>query len=178
MNDLDTARRVLSALNAAGYSAVIAGGAARDIHLGRVPKDYDIVVLGNYDLGDICYVLDGLTFDVTPFGEGASMAGEAPLNLEWVVKAIVSGTSVDVIKQKELPTNPIQVVEGFDCTLNMAWVDCLGVVAVHPRFPLPGQVVEMLPLCDYPAARAAYLSQKFPEYIWPPIKQGTQCAVA
>lgn len=176
MNALEVAKLAVRTLQSHAIPAVIAGGAARDIHLNRVPKDYDIVVLCNCDMGDVLDALDVVSNDLTAFGDGASMtAADHALNLDWVVKCSILGVSVDVIKQPRLPTTPEQVVEGFDCTLNMVWLDDAGVPVLHPRFPQPGGTVEMLELCDFPEARAAYLSKKFPEYIWP---MEIKCAVA
>lgn len=39
----EAARRILTALNGAGYEAYIVGGAVRDILMKRRPHDYDIV---------------------------------------------------------------------------------------------------------------------------------------
>lgn len=35
-------KKILSALNAAGYEAYLVGGAVRDLLLGKSPDDYDI----------------------------------------------------------------------------------------------------------------------------------------
>jgi len=168
MRTLADAQAVLDVLRDSGYAAVIAGGAARDTHLGRTPKDYDIIVLGNPLMYDVLASLDYIhEAHIELFGDGCSMPGVA-VNLEWVAKVTLHGTVIDVIKQVQYAATPEQAVEGFDCTLNMAWFSGDRVV-LHDRFPHKGDAVELLPLCDNPKVRVAYLSNKFPEFIWPVI---------
>lgn len=171
MKAYDYAKQVVDLLRDAGFSCVIAGGSARDTALGREPKDYDILVMGDTDCSEGIYELLMVhEFDVVTYGideDNYTAAGEdTPPHLLWVIKT-ANVIDLDIIQQRRLPTTPEQVVEGFDVSLNMAWFDDAGDVVKHTEFPEPGGVITVLRDCDVPPARVAYLSQKFPGYIWP-----------
>ena len=44
-------KKILSALNAAGYEAYLVGGAVRDLLLGKSPDDYDITTNALPEIG-------------------------------------------------------------------------------------------------------------------------------
>lgn len=153
-------------------NTVIAGGAARDILHCRVPKDYDLIVLGDWDSLQLQDNIEaaakslGLTSEA--YGEGVS-SSESP-HISLVVKV---GCEVDVIQQVYAPQCPEDVVANFDCTLNQVWLDGeSGLPLTLPNYPKRGELVCMLPKCDDPANRSMYLSAKYPEYQWPypPLK--------
>lgn len=182
---LQSALHVVHALEEAGFTAIVAGGAARDIHHGVAPKDWDIILISECEVQEVYDALFLLDEDAEPFGDGASMtATDDPRNLDFVIKLRYMGADMDVIRQASFPETPEAAVEAFDCSLNMAWVGPSGDVVLHKDYPEPGGLVKMLPLCDYPASRARYLSAKFPEYQWPTFetleqicsRMGTQCA--
>lgn len=164
---------VLEMLRDAGYKAYVMGGAARDLHHMRTPKDYDIIILADADVDSVAGALDMCTGDVVPFGEGTSMrsvedSAKHSSHLDFVVKLTHGGVDIDVIKYVEDFDTPEQAVEHFDLTINMAWLDEGGRVALHNRFPLAdGDKVELLPLVDYPHQRVRYFMEKYPRYLYP-----------
>jgi hypothetical protein len=172
---LQTALSIADALRRVGIPCVIAGGAARDIYHGREPKDYDIVVLDDLDVSEVLRQIvediPGQFRDLEYFGEGTSMRDCEDANLDWVVKFTRDGTEFDLIQFRSLPSTPQEVVEAFDCTLNMAWLDDEGAVQTHDLFPLPGGRVRLRPLCDYPAERVNYLRGKYEDYEWPDVHE-------
>jgi hypothetical protein len=167
------AMEVLQHLSHCGITAVIAGGSVRDTYHGKVPKDYDICVLGDHSIEDAITTLDdcsGVT-GIEPFGDGASMADSADANLDWVIKFVCRGVHFDLIQFASLPSTPTELVESFDCTLNMAWLAEDGEVILHDDYPEPFGKVHILPLCDFPVARVLYLSEKYPQYQWPTAEE-------
>ncbi len=170
---LEAAQQVLAILRGSGWRAVIAGGSARDHYLGRTPKDYDIVMLGDNHGGDIAYELQAHEFDVSVYGlvsnEYTRDEGDPPSHLDWVIKVENYGTKIDIIQQSAHPESPTEAVEAFDVSLNMAWFNDAGHVVCHPDFPMTGGVVKVLRLCDVPHKRIPYLAAKFPQYKWPEV---------
>lgn len=167
------AMEVLAHLDHCGITAVIAGGSARDSYHGVTPKDYDICVLGDHTIDDAIAALDdcGHVTDIEPFGDGASMSANENRNLDWVIKFVRLGVHFDLIQFASLPLTPTELVESFDCTLNMAWIAEDGEVILHDDYPKPFGKVEFMPLCDFPLARMRYLSQKYPQYQWPSAEE-------
>lgn len=157
-------REVLAVLAEHGVDAVCCGGAARDTKHGRVPKDYDIVILGDdkhlYD--KVLHALRCTRLTLIEFNNKAEYAS-AP-SLEFVIKA---GPYIDVLAFSEAADTPTELVEGLDCTLNMAWFNENWEVEVHRLYPFPGDMVAMLPNCDDPVNRSYYLGRKYLEYQWP-----------
>lgn len=152
-----------------GINTVLAGGAVRDIIHGSIPKDYDLIVLGP---GDIQVASDAsllLARSVIPFHYSASFVqGALPGKLDWVLKAYIADIEVDIIRHNREYSSAKDAVEGFDCTLNMAWYDSTSDVVVrHPRYPEYGGRVFLTEYCDDPERRTKYLSAKYPEYQWP-----------
>lgn len=108
----------------AGYRAVVAGGAARDLLHGLVPKDWDIWV---YDVsGELnpraeVGVVNDLVFD----GDGALSESypDAESVVDWVLQFDEAGVAIDVCKLRPAVRGAADVVLYFDCTLNTAWLD-------------------------------------------------------
>lgn len=168
LKDVQVALALVDQLNQWNIHSVVAGGAARDILHDRVPKDYDLVVMDNYELVEVVVALEqiGATC-VEPFGHEASMAACDDDKLDWVVKFRYKDVPFDIIQHARLPSDPQEVMEAFDCTLNMVYLNDEGAPVKHPDFPEPGGRVEIRPLCDLPQQRVRYLSQKYPQYQWP-----------
>lgn len=144
-----------------GYNVVCAGGAARDTLHGVRPKDYDFVVMVG---GEMAFEAGQESpYFVQAFVENYNDMPSSAIS--WVLKYDFDGLQVDLIKYIDPLTTPEEVVEHFDCTLNMVWFDSNGIVRQHARYPkFKDEPVYMLPLCDNVDARMAYLSQKYPQY--------------
>lgn len=170
---------VLGLLRDDGYAAYVVGGAARDLHHGREPKDYDILILAEAEIEDVIEVLlerDDIISAMVAFGDGASMAPaeEAPRahsRLDWVLKLAVSGVDIDVLKYTDDFETPQEAVENFDLSLNMAWVDLNGRIQLHPEYPARGELVRLLPRIDFPLVRVPYMAAKYPQYIYPTVSE-------
>lgn len=175
---------VLDVLKLAGYDGVIAGGAVRDTFLGREPKDFDIVLYGAnsaesvaatiekyfvwYSAIEVCSAEDYILGEE----KGANSPSQVTTQLTWVIKLHLDGVEIDILEFASQPYSPVSVVEGFDCTLNMAWFSDTGEPELHSMFPnKPGDRVYILPTCDYPIQRTAYLKAKFPEYVFPTAEE-------
>lgn len=172
MNTLEVALSVADQLRRAGIACVIAGGAARDTYHSREPKDYDIVVLDDYDVEESLRVIDEDvkgTRNLDFFGPGSSMRDCEDVNLDWVIKFEVDGVSFDLIQFSNHPNTPIEAVESFDCTLNMVWINEHGGVETHCLFPAPGDKIILTDRCDHPARRVEYLRSKYPDFEWPDV---------
>lgn len=163
------AMRVVRILDENGIDAMIAGGAVRDMLHGKEPKDFDVVVLGQVSLEEASLALEPL--ERQEFGEGASCTTNeagASRHIDWVIKVFGQYTTLDIIQQSCHPTTAEEAVEAFDCTLNMVWLcpESFDIMK-HIMYPKLGELIQMLPKCDFPEARSQYLSMKYPQYQWP-----------
>lgn len=173
-NDLKAVFLVQEALLEIGIQTVLAGGAVRDIIHGNQPKDYDLVCLGyEDDVMDVINLLVDKPFvDVLKvYGDGEYVADNDDENLAWVLKLNVLGTSIDIIQYADRLETPKEVVESFDCTLNMCWLPPmhfnLNDIVKHPSFPKQiGDKVLMLPLANNPKQRRDYIQRKYPQYVY------------
>lgn len=173
-NDLKAVFLVQEALLEIGIQTVLAGGAVRDIIHGNQPKDYDLICLGYEDnISEVAgHLVDKPYVEwMEPFGEGASMKENTDDNLAWVVKLGVLGTPIDLIQYADNLGTPEEVVESFDCTLNMCWLPSmhfnLNDIVKHPSFPKHiGDKVLMLPLAHNPKQRRDYIQRKYPQYLY------------
>mgnify|MGYP003656144543 CR=1 FL=1 len=111
-----------------GLDLCIAGGAIRDIHHDRVPKDIDIEVLnfgdsryslGNDDLTLLCDELENIgACHVELY---SNYNGEAAANLDFLIKFKWQGTDFDLILQTSRPTTPKEAVANYDMSLNQVF---------------------------------------------------------
>lgn len=157
------AYEIQSELRKWGIRSVICGGAVRDILHGRVPKDVDIVILGDHDPERVRLAAERAfeRAETPPASHAASEVGDPVLCL------VVQADGVDVIMQSTAPHTPEDVVESFDCTLNMCWIDPdSGMLLKHDEYPAPFGRVRMLSTCRDPLKRAEYLRGKCPGYVW------------
>jgi len=113
---------------------VVAGGAVRDIVLGRIPKDYDVFIFGLEDFHHIIKI-KGI-FDRIPTETENPFASKYPSMFE-VYNTTLSGNPVQIIwnpnylgtgskswwsRYSDTLTGE-EVVGGFDFTINMMYVD-------------------------------------------------------
>lgn len=128
MNVPDSIKKLHSILWDAGLSTVLAGGACRDLVCNRVPKDYDLTVLGTGWL-----YIDGLV-NLT-----ATIPGTGPLVLKQatgysdnhrvgeVWEFTYEGLLVNVIFPNLSGDGawhtPQDVLDHFDTSLNLVWFD-------------------------------------------------------
>lgn len=162
----NTIKEVIERLAKLGITAVAAGGCARDILHGRVPKDIDICILSDAPDESI----DDIEAEFGQCDVFTKYNGETDGRIRFVIKTLVNDTEVDIIQYDTYRVGTISTgerqVECFDCTLNMAWIDSTGEVQTHSQYPKPNGKVAMLKLCDFPKARLTYMSEKYPEYDW------------
>jgi hypothetical protein len=170
--ELHNALALVASMSRHGIDAVVAGGAARDTHLGLEPKDYDIIVLGSDDYAEaVAELLCDQDIQFTTYGVNEYSGGPAASHLNWVIKAHTPLGTIDIIQQRSRPGSPRAAVECFDVSLNMAWFSPDGTVVLHTDFPQPGGEVKILRTCDFPAARIPYLASKHPGYVWPTFSE-------
>lgn len=157
-NDFPAAASVLAVVRQyVGGNAYIAGGAARDIHLNRKPKDWDIFVpCKREDVGGIVDKLNahwgkgvfgkpahsyggsksahGYAGDKSAHGYGGgSYGGRMREEVLCVLKSTCG--SVDIVfVDARFGTRPQDVVAKFDSSLALCWLDDLGQVQGLPLF--------------------------------------------
>lgn len=126
--------------------ACIAGGAARDIHLNRKPKDWDIFVPCKRE--DVQYLVDKLNAHwgkgvfrkpVHRYDKGDAYAqahGYSGGMREEVLSVLKSTCgSVDIVfVDSRFGKRPQDVVAKFDSSLALCWLDGLGHVCGLPLF--------------------------------------------
>lgn len=179
---LEVAHEVIQSLNLIG-TLVIAGGAARDTILGRVPKDFDLVVIqGSAECERVEELLEHAVNVIRRKLPEATDIEQYPTyrdiqgHIAYVVKFSYKGFDFDVIEYMEYMESPEEQCEYFDTTLNMAYFtyetsesDRLVPVA-HPRFiqTLRTGKVEVLDSIDNDVdKRLKYLQSKYPEFEYP-----------
>lgn len=154
------AKGLLWALRCYKIEACVAGGYARDLLLGRTPKDMDVLILSEIDADTMISVMRLMGLEPTfCSGEASETATD---RLDWVVQA----EGIDFIKYIDAPKFPEEHVELFDCTLNHVWIDNGAETQIHtgPLFTGLGRVQYVVEdLIDNCEDRLKYLMQKFPE---------------
>jgi len=121
---------LITRLSDADLHCVVTGGFVRDHIHGLPPKDIDIVVLDSSLYDDAEQLAQklrdaGIHVEQTLVGEG-SEGHESAIDrsdLCLVIKGEFLGYAVDVIKFTYPCATPLEVVAGFDCTLNQCWFD-------------------------------------------------------
>lgn len=114
----------LQKLRDAGYRAVVAGGAARDLLHGLVPKDWDIWVYdvsGELNQRAAVGEVNALVF--AGDGDMSESYSDAESVVDWVLQFDGAGVAIDVCKLRPEVRGVADVVMYFDCTLNTAWLD-------------------------------------------------------
>ena len=127
MNIPPEAIELLKELKENGITAYIAGGALRDWHMGNEPKDLDIWFFKDVD-------------DSYP----PALGGEKPkrymalqgytgaLGISSIYKGNFKGYDYDQIQYNSAGIH--ECVAGFDCPVNMAFMDYTGKVTKTPEF--------------------------------------------
>lgn len=157
---------VLQKLRDAGYRAVVAGGAARDLLHGLVPKDWDIWV---YDVSgeasqraEVREVNDAVFAGNCDISESYS---DAESVVDWVLQFDGAGVSIDVCKLRPAVRGAADVVLYFDCTLNAVWLD---ENTAHPTkshlYPEYGGTVLPLPYVRNWEKRKAKLTPRYSKW--------------
>ena len=124
-------------INYIGKHGVVAGGAVRDVVLGRVPKDYDVFIFGMDDFMGI--IKKKGIFDKKPQKTERPFASRYPVMFE-VYNTTLSKHPVQIIWNPRYTSEGStswwgrhfdlrqavtgeEVVSGFDFTINMMYVD-------------------------------------------------------
>lgn len=166
---------VLEALRKAGYEAYVAGGAARDLHYGRVPKDWDIVLIGPSADIDLVDRLASKAFGSVPNERhtnddymGESMDGL----LEFVLQYSEAGLAIDILQYGDEPETIEDQLRMFDCNLSYFWIDTTGEVRYLPdAHTISRDVAEETVEFAFGTVRAKerrdHLMAKFPGIVFP-----------
>lgn len=166
---------VLDMLRKVGYEAYVAGGAARDLHYGRVPKDWDIVLIGPSADIDLVDLLVAKAFGSVPNERhtnddymGESMDGR----LEFVLQYAEAGLAIDILQYSDEPKTIEDQLRMFDCNLSYFWVDTTGEVRYLPdAHTISAHVKGEVVVFDIGTVRAKerrdHLASKFPGFTFP-----------
>lgn len=184
-NDFPAAASVLAVVRQyVGGNAYIAGGAARDIHLNRKPKDWDIFVpCKREDVGGIVDKLNahwgkgvfrkpahsyGGSKSAHGYGGDKSAHGYGGRMREEVLSVLKSTCgSVDIVfVDARFGTRAEDVVSKFDSSLALCWLDDLGKVEGLPLFwySIEARVNIMLPGNCGDGRHFARTAKKLPQF--------------
>lgn len=157
---------------------MVAGGAARDLFFGVVPKDVDIFVLntGPIEEGDTLEdVTSGIAYTLTSLGASDiavcnSYREKSQRYLDYVVKFVYKGVSFDLICYPENYQDECMIaqVEAFDANINAIYLDPLtGAFSLTEYFAdlLRTGTIKNLRGCNGSVPeRLQYLQSKYPQY--------------
>lgn len=166
---MDSMQRATSFMqNLHGFSVVVAGGCARDLMLGEVPRDYDLWVVDDTDVSEALGIVQEALLEhrikYDEFVEVPEVCAEdygsvEDADIEWVIKVKIEETEIDVIKvvrPSGESVTPAQIVSTFDYPINQFWVAREGVVGIgHVHF-------NQHPLRALQPNRVEYMQRKFP----------------
>lgn len=168
---------VLAVLRKAGYEAYVAGGAARDLHYGRTPADWDIVLIGA--VADV----DAVHSKVYPLFSDFHCASSRHVNddylgeggderLEFVLQYSMPGVAIDILQYLEGPESIEDQLRMFDCNLSFFWIEDTGEVRYLPDAhtiskAVCGDTVVFTAGERYTIPRRDQLKIKFPELRFP-----------
>lgn len=166
---------VLDALRKAGYEAYVAGGAARDLHYGRTPKDWDILLIQGPEWGEVQAIATKV-YGCDPYAvHGDDQYLDLPSDnwLDYVIQFNDGGgVAIDIIQYADDPATIEDQVRLFDCNLSYFWLDVEGNVC-HTEDAHTVQRYAQHKLVEFTGARGAtparrdYLSAKFPTCVFP-----------
>lgn len=168
---MDSMQRVTSFIGMLeGMRVVVAGGCARDLSLGDVPKDYDLWVVEDINVADGLAIVqeavlghrtlhDELVSIPEVHGDDYGNGPDKDSDIEWVIKAVIGDTEIDVIKlfrDAGEEVSPYQIVQTFDFPLNQFWVSREGIIGTgHFHY-------EQKALRPLVPERVQYMQDKFP----------------
>lgn len=150
---------MLQHLSRNGFTAYIAGGAARDIFHGNVPNDWDIVVVnkGRLDERDVFHALEDICrYFRSQFPAGASTSvtqaydtASGDFDSRWLGLGQVEfssslpgeSASMDILFSREPRID--MVLQGFDSNVNQAYI--AGGAVVYP-FGIPDELRILKPV--------------------------------
>lgn len=133
---------ILRMLKEHDIKAAIAGGFCRDVLNLVMPKDIDVWILDDTDATILAAALyaHNIDHDVVERGITAEeyVDHQPKRELDFVLRATIGNMPVDFIATVDIPQHIVQLVETFDCTINMAYIEqddsCIRFVA-DPRLP-------------------------------------------
>lgn len=136
------AERILLMLDAHNIKAAVAGGFCRDVLHMVMPKDIDVWIMDDTDEEMLAAALDALDIkhEVVERKDYAEhyVDHQPGRELDFVLRATVGNMAVDFIAPAEVPQHIVQLVEAFDCTINMAYIEkdtgCIRYIT-DPRLP-------------------------------------------
>lgn len=150
-------------------SAVIAGGAVRDMQVGRTPKDVDIIIRyeDDKDIAEGRILADRLGYSVTrynhyvynPDTDYQLESNPSSEFLHCVLKLESGDKEIDLIFVK---TDPIEHIKKFPANSSMVWLDNGEVKYLPPfnDFMLSNTIYVLNPYEEY----AERMSKYFPEH--------------
>lgn len=156
-------------------NAVIAGGFARDMFLGRAPKDMDIWLHTEENAYEVCALIqDRLTAAGIPHGEGKVSCTcmydklitgnlDRMLRTTGLIKFVIDGYDVDVlIFHEPLEAGLENLLLSFDVGICRAAINANGDATYHGTFFK--DVNNKTLTVDRPTKHAVRLTEKFPNY--------------
>lgn len=181
---LEHLQELIGRLGTVGVHVVCVGGAARDLYLGREPKDYDLAVYRidpHYGFGgmsgharEAVFHIAGNVVTLDPATAEGYCDEAGDRGLVGVYECEYKGMTIQVLEftddRMELwKGDPYFIVEEHDCTLNFAWLEPSPVSGelvprVHGEFPSPfnGSINEFRN--ERNLERRMYIQGKFPEF--------------
>lgn len=106
MKPIDVIKYLASLVSDKG---VVCGGCCRDVHLGRIPKDYDVFIFNRADLYKLARQLEG------------EFQYEEQDNI--IYTATLGDSTVQLLYGEYFGTTPEVIVETFPFTVNQFWYD-------------------------------------------------------
>jgi hypothetical protein len=155
--------------------AVIAGGFARDLYLGREPKDMDVWLHTSRDVYAVCSAIERALDDAgIPHSEGKVSCTcmydklhngslDRMLRTTGLIKFVIDGYDVDVLVYHEpLEESLGNLLLSFDVGLCRAAINANGDTTFHVSFF--EDVRNKTLTVDRPTKHAVRLAAKFPDY--------------
>lgn len=158
MNNL---KLILDTVRNSYPSAIIAGGAPRDVYYGRPVKDYDILIAG-------CFEGDSLVIGTTLF---TSCSNSYPSTIMKVYKGVMFGLAIDLVFY-DAPVKEVEIVDAFSDALSKVYFDGTIVVSdeSHSAYKRKFNTFKYNTILDqrsrtHNTARRERLAVKYPEIL-------------
>ena len=168
---ISLADHLLRTLAEHDIKAAVAGGFCRDVLHMVMPKDIDVWIMDDTDEEMLAAALDALNIkhEVVERKGGAEhyVDHQPGRELDFVLRATVGNMAVDFIAPAEVPQHIVQLVEAFDCTINMAYIEkdtgCIRYIT-DPRLPKHAFFAEQAGLGRLLKMRGKYPDKHFEVY--------------